>query len=135
MFKYLSCQRRQTGFSLIELMIIVAIVGILAAVAYPSYRDYLIRGNRSVAQQFMLTVATRQEQYLLTNRSYATAIGSGGLTMSIPAELNGKYTFALSDVSVSPLSYTITANPVAGSMQAGDGALTINHAGAKTGKW
>ena len=60
------------GFTLIELMITVAIVGILAAIAYPSYTSHIQKGARRAAQAQMLDIANRQQQYLLANRGYAT---------------------------------------------------------------
>ncbi len=119
---------RRGGFSLIELMITVAVLGILAAVAYPSYQDYVRRGNRSAAQTFMMTIAQRQEQYLLTNRSYATAISALNLTQ--PTETSGRYTFALSTTGTPPTAYLITATAIG--TQAVDGALTLSSSGAKT---
>ena len=62
-------QDKQCGFSLIELMVVVAIITILAVIAYPSYTQYLIRANRSAAQAEMLDIANRQQQFLLTNRT------------------------------------------------------------------
>jgi type IV pilus assembly protein PilE len=56
------------GFTLVELMVTVAIVAILASISYPSYIQYVIRSNRSEAQQFMLDVANREEEYFLNNR-------------------------------------------------------------------
>lgn len=96
------------GFSLIELMIAVVIVGILAGVAYPSYQDYVRRGNRSAAQNFMMTIAQRQEQYLLTNRSYAATTAALNLTQ--PTETIGKYNFVIT-VPNPAVSYSITADP------------------------
>lgn len=127
--------RKRNGFSLIELMVALAIIGILLAVAVPNYREYVVKANRRAAQQYMLTIANKQAQYLLDNRAYATVIGSGGLGLSDPPETSGKYTFALSGVTTSPLSYTIAATAVGG--QVSDGSLTLDSTGAKTpsGKW
>ena len=56
-------RRSNKGFNLIELMIVVAIIGILAAIAYPSYTNSMIKGSRGAAQAFMMEVAQRQQQY------------------------------------------------------------------------
>ncbi len=125
------------GFTLVELMIAVAIIGILAAIAVPNYNNYLIKGNRSAAQQYMLSISNVQEQYLLDNRSYAdpdpdtNIAGVLGAAMAAPDDLNGKYTFSISGGgTASPTSYQIIAT-AAGS-QVSDGNLTLDNTGAKT---
>lgn len=122
------------GFTLIELMIAVVVVSILAAVAYPSYQDYLRRSHRAAAQTFLVEVANRQQQYLLDARNYA--VGSSALTtlnLSVPADVSPYYAISISpSAPATPPEFTVTATPVSGSMQSSDGALTLDHQGQKT---
>jgi type IV pilus assembly protein PilE len=121
---------RLRGFSLIELMITVVIIGILAAVAYPSYLDYVRRGNRSAAQTFMMTIAQRQEQYLISNRSYASTIAALNLTQ--PPETTGKYSFDIPAGTFTATSYVITATPQGTQAVPGKfDVLTLGSNGAK----
>ena len=128
-----AAKRRGGGFTLIELMVALVIVGILAAIAIPNYSRYVIRGNRADAQQFMLTIANTEERYLLDNRGYASDIATLGLSM--PSRLNGLYSTPVITVGTTPPTFLITVTPVAGSAQASDGALTLDNTGAKTGTW
>lgn len=136
--------KRNHGFTLLEIMIVVAIVGILAAIVLPSYQEQVRKSNRSAAQQFMLDVATKQQQILMDRRSYvAVANGnfgnkpsdsSPGVGIPQPPATSGKYTFAVTVVNTAtPPTFTITATAVGG--QAVDGNLTLDQSGTKTGKW
>lgn|SRR5690554_2470717 len=122
------------GFTLIELLIVVTILGILAAVAYPSYQDHVRRANRAAAQQFLLELANRQEQHLLNSGAYASTLASLGYAEE-PDEVKRFYTVTVALDAGPPPDYILTATPVAGSMQAEDGALSLRGSGAKTGKW
>ena len=119
------------GFTLIELMIVVAIIGTVAAIAYPSYVQYTVRSNRSGAQSFILGVANKQEQYILDARAYADSLST--LSMATPGEVSRNYAITITGVTASPPAYIITATPT-GKQLSNDtkcGNLTINQAGQK----
>ena len=138
----------ERGFSLIELMIVVVIVGILAAIAYPSYDKFITKSRRSEAQQLLTEISSKQAQYLLDARSYTDKIGTGGLniardkwtcTANSNAGCSSQYYTVKIDPDLNnaatPPYYKITATPAAGTSQAADGNLTLDSTGAKTGTW
>ena len=96
------------GFTLIEVMIVVAIIGILAAIAYPSYDEYVKRGNRTEGQAFLSDVAARQERYFSQNNAYITkAADIAKLGLSNANSPTGKYTVGLAGGGG---GYTLTAS-------------------------
>ena len=123
------------GFTLIELMIVVGIVAILAAVGYPSYLKYTTKANRSAAQSYLLELANKQERYLLDARSYGDDTALGNTASATPTSVSDRYTVTVVPSAGPPPSYTITATAKSTSPQASKDAactpLTINQTGAK----
>lgn len=127
---------RTGGFTLIEVMIVVVVVAILAAVAVPSYHDHLRKSRRAAAQSHLMDIAQRQQQYLLDARSYAPDLATLG--MSTPSDVLAFYDAPVvaTPVGARP-TFTLTITPKAGTHQVPDGELSINSAGVKTpvDKW
>lgn len=125
------------GFTLIELMIAVAIIGILAAIALPAYTDYIRRSNRAEARSALQQVAGFLERRFNETNSYASvdnaALAAAALD-KVPASGGQRYAITVAAVGGLPAgtSYVLTATPM-GTM-AGDacGAFTLSNAGART---
>lgn len=125
--------KTQKGFSLIELMISVAIIGIIATIAYPSYQGFIVSTNRGVAQADLMSLAAAMERHKAASFSYRAAADSAADTgkpaifhqHSPSAELNAsrKYDLFISEASGS--AYTLEARPVTGTSQAGDGNIAF----------
>jgi len=120
-----------------ELMIVVAIIGILAAIAVPAYSDYVTRANRSDGKAGLLNLQLAQEKYRANCPQYADGIHATTLTcvtggthnlISSTSSRDGKYTLAITAGTAT--SYTITATPTF--TDAKCNVLGINQAGTKT---
>ncbi|ESK38314.1 hypothetical protein P256_01847 [Acinetobacter nectaris CIP 110549] len=122
--------KAQKGFTLIELMIVVAIVAILAAIAYPSYTNYVVKTNRVDAQSELTRLAGRLQSYKLVNRTYANAtVANVGGSVSYPAQGTANYTITLT-LDADNRGYTLAATPASG-RQNGDGIICLNQDGWK----
>lgn len=130
-----TARRAGAGFTLIELMVSMAIIALLAAIAYPAYGNYLKKSNRAAAQSYMIELAQAQSQYMADSRSYAPT--ESALNMTTPAAVASKYHISIAASDGPPPTFTITATPVPTSSQAGEDVLTLDQAGARTpaSKW
>lgn len=117
------------GFTLIELMIVVAIVGIISAIAYPSYQSYVERGVRTDTMAEMQNIATEIETRKLAQGRYSNDLITS-LGGSYPKQGTAMYTISFSP---NPLTsqWTITAKPINGTRMKSGGTLTLDHQGLK----
>ena len=135
-------QRKQHGVTFLELLIVVVIIGILAAFAYPSYTQYVVDTKRTAASSILFQVADRQQQSFMDNKTYTADMTDLGFTANplvigddgrplTASDSESVYTVALSNVGVT--TYTITATPLHGQLARDTecGAMTLNQAGTK----
>jgi type IV pilus assembly protein PilE len=102
--------REATGFTLIEPMIVIVVIGVLVTIGIPSYRQYSMRAQRTEAKSALLLVATAQERFYLQNNTYTNDLAALGFPTG--QSENGVYTLAVAGASTT--AYTATATPTAG---------------------
>ncbi len=133
---------RQEGVTLIELMVVVAIIAAVFAFAFPSYERYIVRAKRAVGQNVLMQVADRQQQFFMDNKRFAADLTNLGFTANpfivdddgastVAGDVDAVYSVALSNVTAT--TWTATATPVGAqlSRDTSCGNLTMNQAGAK----
>lgn len=130
------------GFTLIELMIVVAIISVLAAIVYPAYTDYVVKSKRSIATTALTQVAARQEQFRQDNKQYTndlTQLGFPSDPLIVDDASNwvaagsGGQTYSIDVTNFTTQSYTLTATPL-GVQQSRDAecaSFTLDNNGTK----
>lgn len=125
--------KKYNGFTLIELMIVVAIIGIISAIAYPSYDSYMKKSKRADAKVGLSKIADKQERFYLQNNTYTTSFAAAGLNTSNISE-EGYYTFSITSANLIS-GFVATATAIAGKSQANDTGctvMTLSSTGLKT---
>ena len=125
--------KKQYGFTLIELMIVVAIVGVLSAIAFPSYDSYMKKSRRADAKVGLTKLADKQERFYLQNNTYTTAFTAAGLNTSATSE-EGYYTFTIDSTDLVS-GFRLTARAVVNKSQAEDTGCTVMKLSSTGAKW
>lgn len=112
MNRNLSIRRRMAGVTLLELMAVVLLIGVLGVIALPSYRQYVMRAQRTEAKTALLRLQTNQERFYLANRTYGGTANLAALGFPTGTSENGSYAITIAGEDAN--TYTATATPVAG---------------------
>ncbi len=119
------------GFTLVELLITIVVVGILVSIAYPAYTDHLRKSRRAEAQRVLMDIALRQQQILLDTKAYAADLAGSGA--SVPPSVTTYYDITVVGTNTAGAAPAFTATATPRGTQAADscGTLTVNQASAR----
>ena len=127
---------RVAGFSLFELMVVIAIIGILATLAVPSYRQYMIESGRTEGAGLLMEIMARQESGYRSRFSYTTSLSELGYSAdTVPSENALYLVTAEACADGSAITRCVTLRATAQGTQTPDGNLTLTSSGAQTGNW
>ena len=132
----------QKGVTLLELMVVVVIIGIIAAIAYPSYTQFIVKSKRAASSSVLLQVADRQQQFFMDNKQYATKLSTLGFAAddfminddgTMVSASNSRRTYKITLSGATATAFTVEAIPqlVQASRDSDCGTMTLTSAGAK----
>jgi type IV pilus assembly protein PilE len=133
---------KQTGVTLLELMVVVAIIGIISAIAYPSYTQFVVKSKRATGSGMLLQIADRQQQFFMDNKRFATKFSSLGYASDdmminddgmIVSASDARRTYKIALSGATAAAYTVEAIPQLGqaSKDTDCGTITLTSAGTK----
>lgn len=129
------------GFSLLELLIVVAIIGVIAAFAYPSYTNYVTKSKRTVGQSMLTQVANRQQQFFMDNKTFTADLTDLGYAADpLPVDSDGQpsgsgeIVYNIDVSAASATAFTLTATPQGGhaTRDTDCATLSLTHTGVKS---
>jgi type IV pilus assembly protein PilE len=120
--------QKASGFTLVEMMVVVAVIAILAAIAFPSYQAHLRKSKRAEAQAFMMAFAARQQQLMVDTRAFGATVTAVGVP--VPANVSAAYTLSMPAPGTADFTLTLTPNADQASEKCG--TLAIDQNGTKT---
>lgn len=126
---HMSTKHKHKGFTLIEMLITVAVIGILAAIALPAYNGAQRKAHRADAQSALMNIASRQQQMLVDTRTYVDSVAA--LNITLPGKVGSHYAVAIALGAGPAPTFVATATPIGDQTKDSCGALSIDQAGTK----
>ncbi len=131
-----SMHKRSGGFTFVEMLVTLVVVAILAAISYPSYQDYVVRANRADAFSLVNEIMQAQERFYVEELTYTNDLTDLGYASIDDVESQeGHYEVSAGACGADPITDCVLITAVPQGVQAGDGNLTINSRGTRTGNW